>query len=114
MRDKARKKFNKLFKYENLKEQDIYLLIYFLQNELDVFDNLEMKTYKTKINIKKGEFISAYIRVKSDYFKDREAISFNDEGFIGFAGWADDVNIVPVVAGFNKWVDFMAANKELN
>ena len=46
----------------------------------------------------------AEIRCKADYFEDREAVSFNTDGFIGFAGWADDKNIQPVLAGFEAWI----------
>ena len=50
----------------------------------------------------------AEVRCKSDYFDDREAVSFNTDGFIGFAGWADDTNIEPVLSGFEAWVHEMA------
>lgn len=44
------------------------------------------------------------IRCKSFYFDSREAITFNSDGFIGFAGWADDKNVQPVLAGFADWI----------
>ncbi|WP_395601167.1 hypothetical protein AB4P95_30110 (plasmid) [Pseudomonas sp. A1437] len=44
------------------------------------------------------------IRCKSFYFDSREAITFNPDGFIGFAGWADDKNVQPVLAGFADWI----------
>ena len=51
-----------------------------------------------------GSLISYFIRVNGSYFKDREAISFNPDGFIGFAGWADSTNVSPMLSAFNKWV----------
>lgn len=42
------------------------------------------------------------------YFKKREAVSFNPDGFIGFAGWADDQNVQPILEGFAAWVEEMA------
>lgn len=51
-----------------------------------------------------GKLSHASLRCKSSYFDDREAVTFNDDGFVGFAGWADDTNIVPVLGGFQKWV----------
>ena len=51
------------------------------------------------------------IRCKSHYFDDREAVSFNRDGFIGFAGWADDTNIKPILSGFNEWVIEMHKSK---
>lgn len=46
----------------------------------------------------------ASLRCKTHYFEDREAVTFNRNGFIGFAGWADDENIQPVLAGFTAWL----------
>lgn len=45
-----------------------------------------------------------FLTCKSHYFDNREAVSFNDEGFIGFAGWADNRNIEPILQGFIDWV----------
>lgn len=47
------------------------------------------------------------VRCKSHYFSNREAITFNTGGFIGFGGWADDINIQPILSGFVEWVDQM-------
>ena len=55
--------------------------------------------------------ISAHLRCKSSYFKGRQAITFEPNGFIGFAGWADDINVQPVLKAFNAWVDEMQAAK---
>jgi hypothetical protein len=52
------------------------------------------------------------ITCRSNYFEKREAITFNPDGFIGFAGWADHVNIVPVVSAFREWITMVAAGKE--
>ena len=51
----------------------------------------------------------AEIKCKSYYFYGREAVSFNTDGFIGFAGWADDKNIAPILDGFHEWVRALAA-----
>ena len=50
----------------------------------------------------------AVIRCKASYFENREAITFNPDGFIGFAGWASDGNVQPVLQGFAAWVKEMA------
>lgn len=34
----------------------------------------------------------------------REAISFNGDGFIGIAGWADDNNVQPFLRAFMRWL----------
>lgn len=41
------------------------------------------------------------------YFDQREAITFNQDGFVGFAGWADDNNIQPILSAFCEWLDEM-------
>lgn len=41
-----------------------------------------------------------FIFVDGPYFKKREAVSCNPEGFVGFAGWASDDNAKPFVNGF--------------
>lgn len=65
--------------------------------------------FKTSL---KGDRPSAFLRCKSYYFKDREAVSFNAGGFIGFAGWSDSTNIRPILDGFEKWLQWMEAQKE--
>ncbi len=42
---------------------------------------------------------------QADYFKKREAISFNRDGFIGFSGWASTKNVQPILKGFIQWVE---------
>lgn len=50
-----------------------------------------------------------YIRCRAYYFRDREAVSFNADGrFIGFAGWASDENVQPILQGFADWVREMS------
>lgn len=46
----------------------------------------------------------AELRCKAFYFESREAVTFNSDGFIGFAGWADEKNVQPVLAGFKEWI----------
>ena len=48
---------------------------------------------------------------RADYFSRRETVTFNPDGYIGFAGWASVVNVEPVIAAFVKWCDELA--KEL-
>lgn len=59
-----------------------------------------------------GTIISCYLYINAHYFTQRECISFNEEGFIGFCGWADDRNTAPIVNAFLEWVDALreAAN----
>lgn len=52
-----------------------------------------------------GDATFAAITCSSFYFTDREAVTFNRDGFIGFAGWADDTNVQPILEAFCSWVD---------
>jgi hypothetical protein len=45
------------------------------------------------------------IRCASYYFRDRQAVTFESNGFVGFAGWADDTNVQPILSAFVAWVD---------
>ncbi|MQX97202.1 hypothetical protein GHK03_13925 [Sinorhizobium medicae] len=46
----------------------------------------------------------AALTCRAYYFKNREAVTFNGGGFIGFAGWSDETNVQPILAGFSNWV----------
>lgn len=46
----------------------------------------------------------AFLRVDGRYWQGREAVSFNGDGFIGIAGWADDNNVQPFLRGFMRWL----------
>lgn len=52
----------------------------------------------------------ADLRCHSDYFDNRQAITFEADGFIGFAGWADDLNVAPILKAFSSWVEEMASS----
>lgn len=45
----------------------------------------------------------AAITCRAHYFDHREAVTFNTDGFIGFAGWSDSHNIVPIHDAFSEW-----------
>ena len=59
-----------------------------------------------------GALISCFLYVNSHYFERRECISFNADGWIGFAGWADQGNTNPILRAFIEWCDALAATKE--
>lgn len=52
--------------------------------------------------------------VDGDYFKNREGITFNSDGFVGFAGWASDSNCEPFVKAFTDWVNWMKTEGVIN
>ncbi len=53
----------------------------------------------------------AALTCRAYYFKSREAVTFNGGGFIGFAGWADETNVQPILAAFAKWVSTLVARE---
>jgi hypothetical protein len=46
----------------------------------------------------------AAIKCRAHYFEEREAVTFNTDGFIGFAGWASRESVQPILRGFLDWV----------
>ena len=116
-RDEARKLFaDYLFDYSDITENDIYALEALIGIKLAEFNEEEGSIQmhlahrkndapKVKVgNYTTGTIESAFICVDGDYFKGREAISFNSDGFIGFAGWSDDKNVQPFLRAFVLWV----------
>ena len=47
---------------------------------------------------------------KSDYFDKRQAITFyGPDDTIGFAGWASEENVQPILRAFHKWIAVTAS-----
>ena len=95
--------------YKDLSYNDMERLRELLDLEINSFPNeLKMKLSK---KLKRDEYdfnnglVNAYYFVDGYYFKRREAISFNGDGFIGFAGWSDSYNVKPMLNAFKKWID---------
>lgn len=84
-----------------------------IRNGQSEFVNMRLsKIGKRDINItKKDGFISAFLMVDGAYFEQREAISFNGDGFIGFGGWASTANCQPFCKAFMRWIELIS-NKE--
>ena len=115
--DKARQKFiDAGLQYKDITESKFYLLLSILADELKNFNNnsFEMRISK---RLKKdmpiinfdddGNMVNAFIKVSSYYFSGREGISFNSDGWIGFAGWACSTNLIPFCKAFEKWVSVL-------
>ena len=119
-RDKAREYFEDAeLTYEDIGESEIILLNCILKKVLgktkNSKDTIALKGCDnfdiTETPYKSLE--SCYLYVNSDYFDERECISFNDFGFIGFAHWADEDNIKPILSAFCIWVDIVKALKDV-
>lgn len=117
LKEKAREHFTNLgLTYEVLTPYTIDLLINYIQGEIlalreenpDCFLR-RMKPYKyTAKQIKTNKFDCVELLVDGTYFHNREAVTFNSDGFIGFAGWASGYVNLPFINGFVKWCDKLA------
>ena len=114
--DEARQYFKyKGLSYSNITEGDILTLTMMLNKEMkkankDCETSTGTLNLSRKINMKRksgGSIICCYLYVNSHYFTQRECISFNEDGFIGFAGWADQGNMNPILRAFIKWCDYL-------
>jgi hypothetical protein len=105
--------------YKDITEGDILALVLMLNKELKISNkrgetSVNTMTLSKKIDMKKntdGSIKSCFLYLNSHYFTRREAISFNQDGFIGFAGWADDGNLNPLKRAFLTWCDQLKEDK---
>lgn len=116
----AREYFEKSnLSYNDITMNDLYKLIQILNIKIADAGSCMLMINEPKLsgrykNIKfskDGKLEFAEIRVKGTYFDDREAITFNTDGFIGLCGWADGYNLTPFVIGFKEWCDYMKGKK---
>lgn len=72
-----------------------------------------IKGYKMKRAIRLVNWPNGWaaLTCQAYYFESREAVTLNDNGFIGFAGWADDGNVAPILNGFKEWVSETVKHK---
>lgn len=117
-REYAKEYFKKCnLTYKDIGMNDLYKLIEILNREI-FEDNIliminEPKLKGSKRNIfldKNNNVVSAFLRCKGNYFEDREAISFNEDGFIGFCGWADMKRTEIFTNGFIEWCNYLKNN----
>lgn len=112
--NEAREYFkNKGLTYDDITEGDILALVLLLNAEIKKANaaaetSVDTMHLSKKVVMKKkpnGTITECYLFVNSHYYTQREAISFNRDGFIGFAGWADQGNTNPLLRAFLKWCD---------
>lgn len=95
--------------YNDIGSKELYALIPFLKEELAKRKAFPMRLSR-KVVMKitdTGRIKEAYLYVNGSYFRRREAISFNQDGFIGFCGWACTNNTIPFTNAFKRWVDYL-------
>lgn len=99
--------------YDKITAGDICVLVMLLNKHIKKAckehkmsaDSMHMsEKIKSKYSTK-GTLKECYLFMNSHYFTQRECISFNPDGFIGFMGWADERNTAPVLAAFKEWCD---------
>ena len=119
-RNEARDYFNSKLTYTDITEGDICVLIMLLNKNIkQACNNQKMSVgsmrmsqkIKSKYNTH-GRVIECYLFINSHYFTQRECISFNKNGFIGFCAWADDRNTDPIVKAFIEWIDMVVKINE--
>ncbi len=84
---------------ENITEEQLILLWVELDKKLQDSKNYN-NTYRMNARIN-----TYYMTCRTHQWENREAISFNRDGFIGFAGWADSNNIRPILDGVESWLN---------
>lgn len=82
---------------ENVTESQLYLLWICLSNCMDFSE-----CYKGTMRMNNPS--SKFMECRTDKWEAREAISFNRDGFIGIAGWADSNNVKPFLDGIDQWL----------
>lgn len=103
------------FTYADVRQEDVLALegllcIAYAQHELDAKSAIHLRPARRKSDATRvetgadGHVSCAYIRCDGAYFKGREAVSLNPDGFIGIAGWADDENVKPFAIALKAWV----------
>lgn len=104
--------------YDDIGMNEIYKLIQILNRRIEQVDSCMLMINEPKLKgkyrniiLKDGKIKFVEIRVKGSYFDDREAITFYDDGYIGFCGWADGYNLTPFVMGFKEWCDYLKKKK---
>jgi len=120
-----------LWKYSNCDYNTMFDNIAVLQNNLTkkFEEHNKINDHKLFLSSRFNYYFTDNTRIISDmylfvsgtYYIDRECISFNKDGFIGFAGWASSENTAPILEAFIETLSFITKqsiaellNRELN
>lgn len=117
----ARKKFEEYgLTYDDITDGDILTLVILLNREIKRANKLGETSVNMRLSDKhiikhktNGSIIECYLFVNGSYFTRRECISFNSDGFIGFAGWSGTTNIQPILRAFLEWCEVLKDAKEV-
>lgn len=120
--DEARDYFkSKGLTYNDIGEGELLVLVMMLNREIKLSNkrgetSVNSISLSKKIDIKKrsnGRIKACFLYLNSHYFTRRECISFNEDGFIGFCGWADTGNSNPIKRAFISWCDYLKEVSEV-
>ena len=108
--------------YGDIVEGDIAVLVMLLDQEIKLSNKINETSTGTMTLSRKIDFIDnsndtmaeCYLYVNDRYYENRECISFNADGFIGFCGWADPGNTNPILRAFLQWCDFLSKSNLIN
>lgn len=80
------------------------------EHQISVLMSCLRRAFKSAPNYKgsmrlKNRKVTKFLEMKTNQWERRECVSFNSDGFIGFAGWADDKNIQPILKAVGMWVE---------
>ena len=87
---------------ENVTKAQLVILWHLLSNQL-----MESGNYRGTYAMNDGG--GKFMTCRTEQWDSREAVSFNRDGFIGFAGWADSKNIQPILDAVGDWLEQIAA-----
>ncbi len=78
--------------------------------QISVLMNCLRKAFKSAPNYSgsmrlKNRKVTKFLEMKTNQWERRECVSFNSDGFVGFAGWADDNNIKPILKAVGMWIE---------
>lgn len=111
-RNEARKTFaDSSLTYADLSREDLEALRAVLDKHLKSAATIKGYRMNQRIRIVDWPNGWAALTCSAYYFDKREAVTFGSDGFIGFAGWADDTNVAPILAGFHEWVSAISEAK---
>ncbi len=91
----------------------VYQLIYLLEKELELHakaGNLEMymeplNNFVANMLREKGiQYKGLELKVSSYYFRNRQAITIDKDGYPWFCGWAGGNNHEPFIKAFEEWI----------
>lgn len=117
--DEMRGAFKELgLTYKDVTKRDIRVLMTLIELEIGSYNEtqrdaeicitMSLRWDPEEAYDEDGGLRYAFIRCDGSYFDDREAISFNPDGFICFCGWADYTRTAVFINAFDRWLCYLS------